>query len=88
MSKRTNVRTNETTNGKQKGKTPSSAYKTVIINKMLLQFVDFMNSSQWFERRRQNRRPLTVCSSPLKSLIYTYSQMSQNVFIKFRRYSV
>lgn len=87
MSKRTNVRTNEPTNGKQKGKTPSSAYKTVIINKMLLQFVDFMNSSQWFERR-QNRRPLTVCSSPLESLIYTYSQMSQNVFIKFRRYSV
>lgn len=42
-----------------KGKMPSSAYKTVIINKMLLQFVDFIYGSKRF--KRHNRRPLTVC---------------------------
>lgn len=42
---RMNKRTNEWIK-KKKGKTPSSAYKTVIINKMLLQFVDFYVQQQ------------------------------------------
>lgn len=69
--------------GRKKAKTPSSAYKTVIINKMLLQFVDFRDSNSssfvcFMNGMKSPRRPLTVCTlMPNRQS----TDVSQNIYI-------